>query len=69
MKKWIVTYTKIPTFHHGPRSAVVEAEKGEEARELIRHRLNDFAKVRVYVIEAAREYEAPDLPGKILSMG
>jgi len=68
-KKWIVGYTKIPTFHNPPHSAVVEALDGETARQLVRHRLNDFGKVSVYVIEAAREYDQPELDGQVLSMG
>jgi hypothetical protein len=69
MKQWLVGYTKIPTFHHPPHTAIVEATSPEGARDLVRHRLNDFGKVSLYVIEAAREYSPGSLTGKILSMG
>ncbi len=68
-KQWLVSYTKIPTFHNPPHTAIVEAAEAEGARELVRHRLNDFAKVRAYVIEPARPYDFPEVEGKILSMG
>jgi hypothetical protein len=69
MKQWLVPYTKIPTFHNPPHTAIVEAYDEEGARQLVRHRLNDFGKVSAYVIEAAREYQPGSLTGKILSMG
>ncbi len=69
MTKWLIGYARIPTYHNPPHTAIVEAETGEEARELVRRRLNDLGKVTLYVIEPARLYQPKDLEGSILSMG
>lgn len=69
MDKYLVPYTKIPTFQNTAYTAVVMASDSGTARELVKRRLNDMGKVSLYVIEDPQLYQPTDLDGKILTMG
>lgn len=41
MKKFVVTFTRIPTNYHDPRSLVVEAATAEDAVKIVKDHLRD----------------------------
>lgn len=69
MKKWVVSYTKVPTNYNEEQVALVEAETGEDAEKLVSRRLGEhLTKLTGYVIEA-RAYEEPKpIQGEIVTM-
>lgn len=58
MNTYIVSATRIPTNYNDPRSYVVEAACEDDARQLVKHSLRDFADLIGYVY-AVKPYVPP----------
>jgi hypothetical protein len=64
MRKFIVTYTRIPTNYNDPVSVVVEAATESDARAIVKDHLRDFASLTGYTYEV--KLYTPPPAGKIL---
>ncbi len=64
MKKFVVTYNRIPTAYNPSVSVVVEAGSESDAREIVKHSIMDLGPYSDYTY-IVKLYTPPP-PGKIL---
>jgi len=69
MKRYQIGYTRIPTNYNQTRTALIDANSPEDARELLIQKLDETASGSCqFDIEKAYEYKRPKVEGTVVSI-